>query len=185
MIKADLVHKIGDIILKYSGNKFIWHACIKCGKERWVQLLRGLPRSPHCNKCVMTKQMYKWKGGRTVTAQGYVGIKLFPDDFFYSMARNHGYVLEHRLVMAKYFNRCLLSWEIVHHKNGIKDDNRIENLELISCKGKHNTEINKHIKNLEREVATLKKRVTLLESENVLLRTGHGSVIGGMHYDTK
>jgi hypothetical protein len=81
------------------------------------------------------------------------------------MADKHGDIYEHRLVMAKHLNRCLLSWEVVHHKNGIKDDNRLENLELIKGTGNHNTQLNKTIKLLLNENKRLKTRIIELEGK--------------------
>jgi len=48
-----------------------------------------------------------------------------------------GYILEHILVMEQYLGRFLTPQEVVHHKNHITNDNRIENLELFASHADH------------------------------------------------
>jgi len=73
-----------------------------------------------------------WKGGRKKNKKGHVLVLAKGHPY----AEKNGYILEHRLVMCEYLGRALLPNEIVHHKNGIKDDNRIENLEVMD-RGEH------------------------------------------------
>ena len=158
--------KHGQEIGKRKYIRYIWHACIDCGGERWVELIKNIPASELCHKCALKcERGSNWKGGRGITSKGYIIIKLHASDFFYPMANSGGYVFEHRLIMAKLLRRCLLSWEIVHHKNGNKQDNRLENLELLPSDKFHIVDrISKG------HIARLEKRVTLLEAENILLR---------------
>ena len=159
--------KKGTEIGRKSSCKWIWHACATCGRERWVVLKGNKPANLWCSVCSpnnRAKNNGKWKGGRT-HCHGYILIWVHPDDFFHQMATRKNYIMEHRLVMAKHLNRCLLSWEVVHHKNGMKDDNRLENLELLPSKKSHL--VDTYTKSC---IAQLEKRVTLLEAENILLR---------------
>lgn len=48
-----------------------------------------------------------------------------------------GYVMEHRLVIEAHQGKFLEAGMVVHHRNGIRDDNRIENLELLSEQSRH------------------------------------------------
>ena len=76
-----------------------------------------------------------WKGGGVrVAGGGYVRRVIYPEHPYYEMGRYHSPVsrdvLEHRLVMAEHLGRLLAKNETVHHINGDKTDNRIENLQL-------------------------------------------------------
>ncbi len=115
------------------------------------------------HQCSKGSRSCRWKGGQRMTF-GYIEVTLFENDFFFRMANKRGYVREHRLVMAKHLGRCLQCWEIVHHINHIRTDNRIENLQLVT------DDRHKQITILEKRITYLEKRIALLEAENVILR---------------
>jgi hypothetical protein len=155
-----------DIGYKDKKTKYTGESCPNCGLSRWVQV-KDVGKYSKCRKCLnkgrTRENSGSWKGGIKSNHAGYKMVLLQPNDPYYSMLNRSNYVMEHRLVMAKHIGRCLLNWEVVHHINGIKDDNRIENLKLIACNGEHNTQVEqalitqaKLIKKLESEIAILK-----------------------------
>lgn len=72
---------------------------------------------------------HHWHGGRH-ERRGYVYIYMPEHPSVVGKGVHQRYVREHRLVMEKMLGRYLYQWEVVHHKNGVKNDNRPENLEL-------------------------------------------------------
>lgn len=64
--------------------------------------------------------------------RGYIRIKMDPSDPLFVMADKAGRTYEHRLVLARSLGRALYGDETVHHINGEKTDNRLENLQLRS-----------------------------------------------------
>lgn len=95
-----------------------------------------------CNGYNIGKANSHWKGGRKLDKDGYVLLWMpqHPDAV-------QNYVREHRLVMEKHLGRRLRKGEIVHHKNGKKDDNRLRNLELTTKSGHfhHHPEKYRHL----------------------------------------
>ncbi len=71
----------------------------------------------------------RWKGGVHKRHDGYILIR---KGIISKSSKGARYVLKHRLVMEEHLKRPLLKTEIVHHKNGNRSDNRIENLEIMT-----------------------------------------------------
>ena len=124
--------------------------CSYCGKI--VQRnLHALKRNK-CNYCSFScrgkwlaknKRAEKhpnWKGGRCKGSGGY--IKIFKPDYCNSDSK--GYILEHRYILEQKLERSLKRKEVVHHLNGIRDDNRPENSYL--------TTINDHVTNTVQKI---------------------------------
>jgi hypothetical protein len=88
------------------------------------------PRVRFCSKSCATRShphelYYKPEGSKAKHSAGYYTIKI-----------NGNWVLEHRYIMEQFLGRTLEPHERVHHKNGQRNDNRPENLELWKIKKK-------------------------------------------------
>jgi HNH endonuclease len=73
-----------------------------------------------------------WKGGKRMQG-GYTYVLAPINHPIRGLAKGkRRYIAEHRLVVEQHIKRYLEPFETVHHRNGIKTDNRIENLEIVT-----------------------------------------------------
>ena len=138
-------------ISKAKKGKPSWNKGIKWSEEHKKKLSKAHKESPACQKqCAKLKIFNKGKHrspktefkkgskpsnfiGRSVHSLGYIWLHS-PDHPFKDVRNN---VLEHRIVVEKQIKRFLDPSDIVHHINGDRKDNRIENLIAFTSKSSH------------------------------------------------
>jgi hypothetical protein len=111
-----------------SGNyKYSVRCLCSCGVFKDVEIasLRRGQVTCGCRRKRTGKNNPGWKGGKTLHKAGYVVINGTKTNGKYPARK-----FEHHLVMETLLGRKLTAEETVHHKNGVRDDNRPKNLEL-------------------------------------------------------
>jgi hypothetical protein len=124
-----------------SGARFCSNRCARvtlvcaiCGRTFEMQTAAYLAarqkvgRDPHCSRRCSARA----RARPSIDRNGYRRVPVSDEDLpFIKPSRGRATALEHRLVMARHLGRPLRPDETVHHRNGIKTDNRLENLELM------------------------------------------------------
>jgi hypothetical protein len=155
--------------------------CIGCNEWRWInacgmtEFRKG--KKKHCWKCHkinLAKRNSTGVEGKHINSKGYIirTLASFTEKELVllepmmrssckSRRKNKTEILEHSAIMALHLKRPLKKNEIVHHKNGVKYDNKVENLQLMSTKKhlfKHDSVIKELLK-LRQENEFLRKEM--------------------------
>jgi len=124
--------------------------CVNCGKLTSAY-------QTYCLQCSLILHPRRWKGGRVIQKGGY--IKIYNPD--HPRADKHKYVWEHILIWEQVNNKPLPTGWVIHHLNGIPDDNRSSNLIALPNK-KHSLVLQAKAKRIQELEALLNNQHQLL-----------------------
>lgn len=119
--------KTYNITSKTKKNNEKWRRKISNSKKGHPAYNKGLKMSEEQKEKLSIKKS-NGIGNKSINSRGYIRI-YFPD---HPKSDKFGYILEHDLIMECVIGRHLKKDEVVHHRNKIKTDNRLRNLQLMT-----------------------------------------------------
>ena len=117
-------------MLQDSNKSSTWYSgmCIICNESFFTKVKTTKFCTKKCHYSRTGANNSNWKGGsRILRSDGYIMLTGYNNR---PSTTKRGHIMEHRLTMERHLGRSLKPHESVHHKNGIRNDNRICNLEL-------------------------------------------------------
>lgn len=160
--------------------------CRQCGKE-FIRIRNSSRFYKYCShKCSYAANKDKFKNNKYAErANGILTKTVWQDGYVHVYMPEHpahnssGCVFEHRLVMEKHLGRHLAKAEIIHHINGKRDDNRLENLRFIKGGDKHLTKyyLQEEIEDLQIETKKLRQEVKELQNQLKLEKCKNASMV--------
>lgn len=103
--------------------------------EKYGEAARGKDMRGRHGNHAKGENNARWNSGRLRTAHGYILVRVPPDHplaFGPPRLKSYKYAYEHDIIMETFLGRHLRHGEVVHHLNGIRDDNSPENLAVTT-----------------------------------------------------